>query len=108
MRNPDILAELGEAKGERVLIGFAAETQGVLDAAAGKLSAKNLDLCVANDVSVEGLGFGSDTNRVWLVSAQGAEELPVQSKTSIARELWNRVAPLGRAAHAARAGKGEA
>jgi phosphopantothenoylcysteine decarboxylase / phosphopantothenate---cysteine ligase len=105
-RTPDILLELGQSKDGRLLIGFAAETQGVLEAAEGKLSAKNLDLCVANDVSVEGLGFGSDTNRVWLVSVQGAEELPVQSKTSIARELWNRVALQAQSAREQRAGKG--
>jgi len=105
-RTPDILAELGASKDERLLVGFAAETRDVVAAAEGKLSAKNLDLVVANDVSVEGLGFGSDSNLVWLVSADGAEELPVQSKTSIARELWDRVTPEARAAHHARAGKG--
>ena len=104
-RTPDILAELGASKDGRLLVGFAAETQGVLDAAAGKLSAKNLDLVVGNDVSVEGLGFGSDTNRVWLVSADGAEELPIQTKTSIARELWDRIAPQALAAHKRRAGE---
>ena len=107
-RTPDILAELGALKDERLLVGFAAETRDVLEAAAGKLSAKNLDLVVANDVSVEGLGFSSDSNRVWLVSAEGAEELPVQSKTSIARELWDRITPEARAARHARAGKGQA
>ncbi|HEY5540471.1 MAG TPA: bifunctional phosphopantothenoylcysteine decarboxylase/phosphopantothenate--cysteine ligase CoaBC [Coriobacteriia bacterium] len=104
-RTPDILAELGASKDGRLLVGFAAETQGVLDAAAGKLSAKNLDLVVGNDVSVEGLGFGSDSNRVWLVSADGAEELPIQTKTSIARELWDRIAPQALAAHKRRAGE---
>ena len=107
-RTPDILAELGASKDGRLLVGFAAETEGVLEAAEGKLDSKNLDWVVANDVSVEGLGFGSDTNRVWLVSAQGAEELPVQSKTSIARELWDRVTPEAMAAHDRRAGKGQA
>jgi phosphopantothenoylcysteine decarboxylase/phosphopantothenate--cysteine ligase len=106
-RTPDILAEIGADKGGRVLIGFAAETRDVLNAARGKLSAKNLDMVVANDVSVEGLGFGSENNRVWFVSASGAEEMPVQSKTSIARELWDRVAPLARSA-ARRAERGEA
>jgi phosphopantothenoylcysteine decarboxylase/phosphopantothenate--cysteine ligase len=104
-RTPDILAELGASKDGRLLIGFAAETQGVLQAAALKLDAKNLDLVVANDVSVEGLGFASDNNLVWLVSAQGAEELPLQTKTSIARELWDRAVPLARAASKRRAGE---
>ena len=97
-RTADILAGLGEQKDGRVLVGFAAETRDVLQAAADKLTAKNLDLVVANDVSVEGLGFGSDENRVWFVSADGAEELPVQSKKSIARALWDRVSIPARAA----------
>lgn len=101
-RTTDILAELGAAKEERLLIGFAAETQDVLAAAAGKLDAKNLDLVVANDVSEPGLGFGSDDNRVWLVSADETIELPVLSKTTIARTLWDRVAPLARAASSRR------
>ena len=106
-RTPDILAELGASKDGRLLVGFAAETRDVIAAAEGKLSAKNLDLVVANDVSAEGLGFGSDRNLVWLVSGDGAEELPVQSKTSIARELWDRITASARAAHRARAGKGQ-
>ena len=101
-RTPDILAELGADKAGRVLVGFAAETENVLDAAASKLSAKNLDLVVANDVSVPGLGFGSDVNRVWLVSAKGVEELPLQSKAALARELWDRIAEQAHAAAAAR------
>ncbi len=68
-RNPDILAELGARKGDRVLVGFAAETSDVVAHARAKLEAKNLDLVVANDVSVEGLGFGSDDNRVTFVCA---------------------------------------
>jgi phosphopantothenoylcysteine decarboxylase/phosphopantothenate--cysteine ligase len=104
----DILAELGRRKRPgQILVGFAAETDDVATHAAGKLRRKHLDLIVANDVSVEGLGFGSDSNHVWLVSAQGAEELPVQSKTSIARELWDRIAPDAKAAHDRRAGKGQ-
>lgn len=107
-RTPDILAELGASKDGRLLIGYAAETQDVLAAAASKLAGKNLDLVVANDVSVEGFGFGSDSNLVWLVSAEGAEELPLQTKTSIAWELWDRVAPGACAAQTRRAGKGDA
>jgi phosphopantothenoylcysteine decarboxylase/phosphopantothenate--cysteine ligase len=105
-RTPDILGELGTAKDSRLLIGFAAETRDVLEAAAAKVAGKNLDLVVANDVSVEGLGFASDTNRVWFVSADSTEELPVQTKTSIARELWDRTAPKAREAAQRRAGKG--
>lgn len=93
-RTPDILAELGERKGDRVLVGFAAETDEVLEEARAKLGAKNLDLVVANNVAVEGLGFGSDVNQVWLVDGAEVAELPVMDKRAIARTLWDRVAPL--------------
>ena len=105
-RTPDILAELGSSKGGRLLVGFAAETRNVLESARGKLASKNLDLVVANDVSVTGLGFGSDTNRVWFVSEDGADELAEMNKTAIARVLWDRIAPLARDAATLRAGKG--
>jgi len=101
-RNPDILAELGADKGGRLLVGFAAQTGGVIDEARAKLGRKNLDLVVANDVSDPGLGFASDANRVWLVDEQTAEELPVLSKRAIARELWDRIAPRARDAATAR------
>ena len=105
-RTTDILAELGADKDGRYLVGFAAETREVLTAAQVKLVAKHLDLVVANDVSEEGLGFGSDSNRVWLVSADGEVELPVLSKTTIARTLWDRIAPLVRDCAAKRARDG--
>ncbi len=104
-RNPDILAGLGARKGDRLLVGFAAETQDVLDEARAKLSAKNLDLVVANNVSEAGLGFGSDVNRVWLVDSGGEIEMPVLSKKTIARLLWDKVADKAREAHALRSGE---
>jgi phosphopantothenoylcysteine decarboxylase / phosphopantothenate---cysteine ligase len=97
-RTPDILATLGEGKGGRLLIGFAAETTDVIVAARQKLSQKHLDLVVANDVSAAGLGFGSDRNRVWLVSGESTEEVPECSKRAIARLLWDRVAERAREA----------
>ncbi len=94
VRNPDILAELGEANaGRAVMVGFAAETTDVVAYAREKLEAKHLDLVVANDVSGE-LGFETDENRVVFVSAEGAEELPVLDKRVIARSLMDRVAAL--------------
>lgn len=90
-RNPDILAGLGERKDRRLLVGFAAETADPVGYASGKLGSKNLDLVVANDVT-SGFGFGTDSNRVWFVQSQGAEEMPLMSKRAIARELWNRIA----------------
>lgn len=102
VRTRDILASLGERKGGRVLVGFAAETDDVLRHARAKLDAKHLDLVVANDVSDPAIGFASDANRVWFVSADGADELPLSDKTAIARALWDRVAPSARRAADAR------
>jgi phosphopantothenoylcysteine decarboxylase/phosphopantothenate--cysteine ligase len=104
-RTPDILAELGRDKGDRLLVGFAAETENVVDAARAKLDAKNVDLVIANDVSVAGLGFGSDLNRAWLVDRNEVEEVPVMTKTALAALLWDRIAERARAAARARTGE---
>ena len=94
VRNPDILAELGETNsGRAILVGFAAETSDIVAYAREKLTGKHLDLVVANDVSGE-LGFETDDNRVVFVSAAGTEDLPVLGKRVIARELLDRVARL--------------
>jgi phosphopantothenoylcysteine decarboxylase/phosphopantothenate--cysteine ligase len=90
--NPDILRTLGERKGKHLLIGFAAETQQLLANAQAKLREKNLDLIVANDVSQEGSGFRSDTNRVTLLWADGTQEtLPLMSKREVAQHLLQAV-----------------
>ncbi|MDQ3128564.1 MAG: phosphopantothenoylcysteine decarboxylase, partial [Chloroflexota bacterium] len=74
------------------LVGFAAET-GSLDRAADKLRRKGVDLLVANDVAEEGSGFGTDTNHVWILSADGSQEdLPLRSKRAVADEILDRVA----------------
>lgn len=106
VRNPDILASLGAHKERRLLVGFAAETGEATLEAGRKLAEKNLDLVVANDVSQPGLGFGGDRNRVWFVRSEGAEELPVCTKRTIARELWDRLADEARSVARSRA-KGE-
>ena len=75
-----------------MLVGFAAET-GDLDRAAQKLHAKGVDLMVANDVSEEGSGFGTDTNRVTILDRAGAvDELPLLSKREVADRILDRVA----------------
>lgn len=93
---PDILAELGARKPpHQVLVGFAAETDRVVEHAADKLARKHLDLIVANDVSAPDAGFEVDTNRaVVLDSAGGADELPLLSKAALANEICARVAAL--------------
>lgn len=91
-RNPDILAELGAVKGNRVLVGFAAETRDLLANAKQKVSKKALDLIVANDVSDPAMGFASDHNRVHLIDAAGRiEPLPVLSKRALAEVILDRV-----------------
>ena len=106
-RTVDILAHLGADKGCRLLVGFAAETREVVEAAKGKLATKGLDLVVANDVSSPELGFGTDANRVWLVSADDVVELPVLTKRAIARALWDRLAPQASDAATRRMAQGE-
>ena len=92
---PDILAEVGKRKGRRILVGFAAETEDLVENARKKLQRKNLDLMVANDVSQPGAGFDADTNAVKILDAQGkVEELPLQSKRSVADRVLDRVAEL--------------
>jgi phosphopantothenoylcysteine decarboxylase/phosphopantothenate--cysteine ligase len=94
-RTPDILADLGAMRhGESsgpVLVGFAAETQDVVARAKEKLRDKRVDLIVANDVSRTDAGFDVDTNAVTMVSAEGAETLPLQAKSRVAVEILDRV-----------------
>jgi phosphopantothenoylcysteine decarboxylase/phosphopantothenate--cysteine ligase len=94
----DILAEVGARAGERspkpVIVGFAAET-GSLDRAPEKLRKKGADLLVANDVSEPGSGFGTDTNRVVILAADGSrDDLPLLTKREVADRLLDRVAGL--------------
>ncbi len=94
-RTTDILAELGAKKGNKILVGFAAETADVTEHAAQKLRQKHLDLIVANDVSRPGLGFGSDMNEVQFMFADGTiESLPPLSKEEIAHRLCDRISTL--------------
>ncbi len=68
---PDILAEIGARKGDRLLIGFAAETEDLINQARRKMLAKNCDMLVANRVDHPGLGFESDYNEVEIITASG-------------------------------------
>ena len=92
---PDILAELGKRKGTRILVGFAAETDDLLDNARMKLQRKNLDLVVANNVREAGAGFDVDTNVVTMLDGAGrAETLPLLSKREVADRILDRVKVL--------------
>ena len=87
---PDILAEVGRAKGNAVLIGFAAETDRLVENARAKLQRKNADMIVANDVTQEGAGFDTDTNIVTLVLRDGRDiALPKISKREVADRILN-------------------
>ena len=93
-RTPDILATLGKSKGRRFVIGFAAETDRVLENARAKMAAKNADLLVANDVSRPDSGFASDHNAAVLIDAEAETELPLMSKRALADRIWDRVLAL--------------
>lgn len=86
--NTDILATLAKEKGERIIVGFAAETDHVAENARKKLAQKNADLIVANDVTAEGAGFDHDTNIVTLFSRDGRDvTLPRMSKSEVAEHI---------------------
>lgn len=94
-KNPDILKTLGERKKGQFLVGFAAETQNLIANAKEKISKKNLNMIVANDVTMQGAGFGSETNIVKLIFPDGTiKELPQMSKYDVAEELLNTVLKL--------------
>jgi phosphopantothenoylcysteine decarboxylase/phosphopantothenate--cysteine ligase len=99
---PDILAELGQKKGDRLLIGFAAETENLTEGARGKLVSKNCDMVVANLVGVDGTGFESDENEAVLVLRTG-ETIPLARapKREMADRIFDQVTRLRLALHAA-------
>ena len=99
---PDILAELGQKKGDRLLIGFAAETENLRQEARRKLQSKNCDMVVGNLVGQEGTGFESDTNEVVLALATGEViALPLASKRDVADRILDEALKLRLALHAA-------
>jgi phosphopantothenoylcysteine decarboxylase/phosphopantothenate--cysteine ligase len=91
----DILAEVARNKGQKIVVGFAAETDHVAENARKKLSAKNADLIVANDVTAEGAGFDQDTNIVTLFSRDGRDlALPKLTKSEVAQRVLDEVLRL--------------
>jgi phosphopantothenoylcysteine decarboxylase/phosphopantothenate--cysteine ligase len=92
---PDILAEVGQKKGDRLLIGFAAETQNLIEEARRKMVTKKCDMLVANLVNKEGLGFESDQNEVEIITRSGQSvHAGPASKTEIAERILDQVATL--------------
>ena len=87
-KNPDILKLLGQRKKHQILVGFAAETQNLLENAAAKVKKKNLDMIVANDVTMQGAGFSTDTNVVKLLYPDGKiESLGLMTKEEVGNHI---------------------
>lgn len=97
VRNPDIAAALGEAKRHgQILVGFALETDNERDNALGKMARKNLDMIVLNSLRDPGAGFGTDTNKVSIFTADGREtELPLKGKSEVAADILNAIELCG-------------
>lgn len=91
---PDILKELSSRKSAQIVIGFAAETENVLENARQKLVSKNLDAIVVNDVSREGVGFDSDRNAVTIISRDDVVEVPETTKWEVAQRVLDQIAKL--------------
>lgn len=92
VKNPDIIASVASREKKPLTVGFAAETQRIVDHAKDKLQRKNLDIIIANDVSDTSIGFNSDTNAVTVISAHREQSLGPRSKTQLARDLINVIA----------------
>ena len=95
VENPDVARAVGERKKPgQVLVGFAAETQNVLENAQKKLASKNLDMIVANDVTADGAGFATDTNIVIFVTKHAQKPLEKMSKREVAERIWDEAVSL--------------
>ena len=91
-RTDDILAWLGAHRREgQVLCGFSMETLDLVENSSAKLTKKNLDMVVANNLKVAGAGFGVDTNVVTLITPDGTRELPLMSKADVADAILNEI-----------------
>jgi phosphopantothenoylcysteine decarboxylase / phosphopantothenate---cysteine ligase len=91
---PDILKELSLKKTSQIIVGFAAETENVLENARQKLVAKNLDAIVVNDVSREGVGFDSDRNAVTIITRDEVVEVPETTKWEVAQRVLDQIVRL--------------
>lgn len=92
VENPDIAAYFGRKKGDRLMVGFAAETTNLIENALGKIAKKNFDFIVANDVTKEGAGFDIDTNIVSIINKDGhREDYPMMEKTELAVLILDKV-----------------
>ncbi|MDE7436474.1 MAG: bifunctional phosphopantothenoylcysteine decarboxylase/phosphopantothenate--cysteine ligase CoaBC [Lachnospiraceae bacterium] len=90
-RTTDIIASLAECKAGQFICGFSMETEHLVENSTAKLTKKKLDMIVANNLKVEGAGFGTDTNVVTVITPEGAEELPMMSKEAVAGAIFDRI-----------------
>jgi len=91
-RTKDILAHLGANKREgQFLCGFSMETENMLENSVAKLVKKNLDMVIANNLKVEGAGFGTNTNVVTVITRKGGEALPMMSKDDVADKILDAI-----------------
>ena len=95
-RTKDIAKELGASKGDRVLVGFALETDNEEANAEGKLQRKNFDFVVLNSLQDAGAGFRGDTNKVTLIDRNGNEEHPLMSKRDVAKVIVDKIETIKR------------
>ena len=94
-RNKDIAYEIGKVKKDKILVGFAAETNDLIENATKKVNKKNLDFIVANDLTKEGAGFGVDTNIVKIIDKEGTiTEYPIMTKDEVANVILDKVKNL--------------
>ena len=88
----DILSDVGLKKNGRIVVGFSAECENIIDNSIAKLRKKRLDLIVANDITREGSGFGGDTNIVYLIDkSECVDELPIMGKDEVARRVFDKI-----------------
>jgi len=91
-KTSDILAELGKKKEDKILVGFAAEAENLVENALKKLKEKHLDLIIANNISVKDIGFASDKNSAKIISKEGTmQELPIMQKSDMAVKILDKI-----------------
>ncbi|MBR1391109.1 MAG: bifunctional phosphopantothenoylcysteine decarboxylase/phosphopantothenate--cysteine ligase CoaBC [Lachnospiraceae bacterium] len=90
-RTTDILASMAERKKHQFVCGFSMETQNMVENSRAKLEKKKLDMIVANNLKIEGAGFGTDTNVVTILTPDETEELPIMTKDEVAAAVFDRI-----------------
>ncbi len=94
-KNPDIIGDLCRVKGDRIVVGIAAETENIIEHAVDKLKRKDLDMIIANNVAEQGIGFGSEQNEVTIIDRSGtAKKVPRMSKEEVANIILDSVKKL--------------